>query len=389
MREEPEIRVGIITDGKPEVTPTAEGVLVNNLLIGAGFHWQQSIPARLPGRIEEIEEGKQIVNIVPMERYLEAVIGSEMNADAPIEFLKAHAVISRSWAMRKLHPECERERKETSEGTCHRESEEEGSEGKGIIIDPSGEIEIRRWEESDSHHGFDVCSDDHCQRYQGLPDGGDVRTSEAIEATRGEVLLDRQGEIADARFSKCCGGVTEHFSSCWRDEDFDYLPGQKDDWCDLSDMPEGEREQFLRSILKGYDQSTRDYHDWSATIRKSDIAANVRRQYNLDLGNVLDIHPLERGISGRITRLRIEGDKNSITIGKELAIRRLLSEKCLYSSWFDVENHGEGFILRGHGWGHGAGLCQIGAARMAYAGKDYREILRFYYPGTEIRKIYR
>lgn len=388
MREEPEIRVGIITDGKPEVTPTAEGVLVSNLLIGAGFHWQQRIPARLPGRIEEIEEGKQIVNIVPMERYLEAVIGSEMNADAPIEFLKAHAVISRSWAMRKLHPECERERKKASEGACHRESEEEGSEGKGIIIDPSGEIEIRRWEESDSHHGFDVCSDDHCQRYQGLPEGGDVRTSEAIEATRGEVLLDRQGEIADARFSKCCGGVTEVFSSCWRDEDFDYLPGQKDDWCDLSDMPEGEREQFLRSILKGYDQSTRDYHDWSATIRKSDIAANVRRQYNLDVGNVLDIHPLERGISGRITRLRIEGDKNSITIGKELAIRRLLSKKCLYSSWFDVENHGEGFILRGHGWGHGAGLCQIGAARMAYAGKDYREILRFYYPGTEIRKIY-
>ena len=208
MREEPEIRVGIITAGKPEVTPTAEGVLVSNLLIGAGFHWQQRIPARLPGRIEEIEEGKQIVNIVPMERYLEAVIGSEMNADAPIEFLKAHAVISRSWAMRKLHPECERERKEASEGACHRESEEEGSEGRGIIIDPSGEIEIRRWEESDSHHGFDVCSDDHCQRYQGLPEGGDVRTSEAIEATRGEVLLDRQGEIADARFSKCCGGVT-------------------------------------------------------------------------------------------------------------------------------------------------------------------------------------
>ena len=125
MIEEPEIRVGIITDGKPEVTPSAEGVLVNNLLIGAGFHWQQSIPAHLPGRIEEIEEGKQIVNIVPMERYLEAVIGSEMNADAPIEFLKAHAVISRSWAMRKLHPECERERKEACEGACHRESEKE------------------------------------------------------------------------------------------------------------------------------------------------------------------------------------------------------------------------------------------------------------------------
>ncbi|MGN0237961.1 MAG: SpoIID/LytB domain-containing protein [Lepagella sp.] len=381
MRQEPEIRVGIITDGKPEVRPTADGVMVSNMLIGEGFHWQQKIPARLPGRIETIDGGNQIVNIVPMERYLEAVIGSEMSADAPIEFLKAHAVISRSWAMRKLLDECD-ERDEYNEYDEYDEYNEYDE------YDERDEREILRWEESDSHHGFDVCSDDHCQRYQGLPECGNSQTSEAITATRGEVLLDRRGEIADARFSKCCGGMTEHFSSCWRDEDFDYLPGQKDEWCDLSDMPEGEREQFLRSILKGYDQATRDYHDWSVTVRKSDIAANLRRQYNINVGKVSKLYPTERGISGRITRLCIEGTADSVVIGKELTIRRLLSENCLYSSWFDAENHGDVFILRGHGWGHGVGLCQIGAARMAYAGKDYREILRFYYPGTEISKIY-
>lgn len=384
MRQEPEIRVGIITDGKPEVTPTAEGVMVSNLLIGEGFHWQQRIPARLPGRIETIDGGNKIINIVPMERYLEAVIGSEMSAEAPIEFLKAHAVISRSWAMRKLLPECKEEKRNGEIEGCSAEDKERN----GLIVDRWGKIEIRRWEESDSHHGFDVCSDDHCQRYQGLPECGNARTSEAIESTRGEVLLDSHGEIADARFSKCCGGMTEHFSSCWRDEDFDYLPGQKDDWCDLSDMPEEEREQFLRSILKGYDQATRDYHDWSVTVRKSDIAANLRKQYNINVGNVSKLYPTERGISGRITRLCIEGTTDAVVVGKELTIRRLLSERCLYSSWFDAENHGDVFILRGHGWGHGVGLCQIGAARMAYAGKDYREILRFYYPGTEISKIY-
>lgn len=369
MNREPEIRVGLITDGEPQFCRSRETVLLHNLLIGEGFHWQRRLEARLRGRVGMLPEPQRnihAVNILPVEDYLLSVIGSEMNPNAPIEFLKAHALISRSWALRKI----------LVKGV---------SDSAGRVLN---ENEVRDWEESDSHQGFDVCSDDHCQRYQGLPLSVPEAARNAISATRGEVIVDGRGEVADARFSKCCGGRTERFSACWADMDYDYLQVRPDEWCDLSDMRPDDRAAFLNIVLKDYDRATPDFHDWRVKIAKSDIRERIKSRYGVDTGDVEALEITERGGSGRVTRLRVKGADKDFLIGKELQVRRLLSASCLYSSWFDVKDGGEFFILDGHGWGHGVGLCQIGAARMAYEGKDYREILNYYYPDTEIKKLY-
>ncbi len=372
MRNEPVIRVGIITDGLPEIEITPRGYKIANLLIGDGFHWQKRTSALIKGNLLSLEKPQgniHIINILPLETYLASVIGSEMNPDAPCEFLKAHAIISRGWALRKIT-------------RCN------DTEKSAVSFRSAGEIEIREWEESDSHTGFDVCSDDHCQRYQGHPANGHPVIETAIKETRGMVLTDLSGKIADTRFSKCCGGRTEIFSSCWNDLDFEYLISQDDPWCDLSDMDKDRRNSFLSSILKDYDRDTDDFYDWETEIDSSEIKRRLKEKYGCDIGDIVALTPLTYGPSGRIIKLEIEGLSGKINIGKTLAIRRLLAADCLKSSRFEISKTGNKFKLHGHGWGHGAGLCQIGAARMAFEGKSYREILDFYYPTTQLTKLY-
>ncbi|MDE6006365.1 MAG: SpoIID/LytB domain-containing protein [Muribaculaceae bacterium] len=366
------IRVGLLTDGLPQaeacVRNGMSGFMIQNLLIGYGFHWRKTITAFVPGELELLESSRppiQSVMTVPLEAYVLSVISSEMNPSAPLEFLKAHAVISRSWAMRKIL------------GDSHKSE-------SGRVDEAALHI---GWEEADSHVGFDVCSDDHCQRFQGLPEVIPSSALKAVEATRGLVIKDREGQIADARFSKCCGGRTEIFSSCWADKDYDYLVSKEDSWCNLSDMTESSRNEFLSAALKNYDAATQDFYQWSRRVGRQWLRDRVKSRYGIDVGTVKTLEVSRRGPSGRAVRIIISGADGSVEIGKELAIRRLLTDDCLYSSRFDIMDEREGFLLEGRGWGHGVGLCQIGAARMAFEGRQFREILDFYYPGTNLELL--
>lgn len=364
MTSQPEIKIGLLTEGEPRITVSGNNYLLDNLLIGLGFHWQKTIPVKLSGKIDMLslpQHNIHCINILGIEDYLKSVIGSEMSPDCPMEFLKAHAVISRSWALRKISNKSD--------------------------FFPSNPTDTICWEESDSHIGFDVCSDDHCQRYQGIQEQ-QPRLTEAVTATYSEVLVDSNGMTADTRFSKCCGGFTETFSTCWADMDYHYLISKEDPWCDLSSMDPVEREKLLGCILKKYDRQTTDFIDWETETDTEYITQKIKERFNRDIGRIKNIYKIETGKSGRIKRLGIEGTKQTIVIGKELTIRRLLDKNCLYSSWFDIRKTTSGFRLAGHGWGHGVGLCQIGAARMAYEGYNYRDILEFYYPGTRIIKAY-
>lgn len=369
MIPEPMISVGILTTGKPVLKQKQGMTQISNLLIGRNFHWQKAETGLFTGELMELkipQNDVYLINRLPLEEYLISVIGSEMNSDAPYEFLKAHAVISRSWALRKvLH--------------LH------DSLSLSQLVDNE---EISEWEDSDAHIGFDVCNDDHCQRYQGYISSIPEKSRNAVKATAGIVLMDSDGQPADARFSKCCGGRTEIFSTCWANQDRNYLKSITDKWCDLSDLNTKERGKFLKSVLKDYDRNT-DFMTWTAVVDKKDLRNRIIEKYGRDIGTILHINPLEQGLSGRIKRLQIVGSDGNIIIGKTLAIRRLLKKDCLKSSWFEVTEDSYKFLLTGHGWGHGVGLCQIGAARMASAGKNYEDILRYYYPGTTLQQIYK
>lgn len=368
-----DISVGIKTDGVPVMETFPDYTLVSNMLIGDGFHWQHTIEARLPGKVEPIsgagvesggaDQRITLINRLPLETYLECVVGSEMNPDAPTEFLKAHAVISRSWAFGKIS------------GT-----HSSGSQGHVACPDC-----IIGWDDTEGHNGFDVCSDDHCQRYQGLQDIS-PQGRKAIRTTAGQVLVNPEGSVVDARFSKCCGGTTEVFSTCWQDEEKECLKSFEDPWCNLSELDEITRKALLSTVLKDYDiGATEGYgYRWTEDVDKSLIARNLRERFGRDIGEIKNIEPLSRGASGRIDKLRVTGSKGSFILGKELWIRRLLSESHLYSSAFDIEDRGDHFHLSGKGWGHGVGLCQIGAANMARCGHDYKSILAFYYPRARV-----
>lgn len=361
-----DIRVGMPTLGTPDVV----GRCLRNLLIGKGFHWQRAIRCELPHKIEILDD--HIVNTLPIEEYLLYVVGSEMNTDSPEEFRKAHAIISRSWAF----------------------SNTLGRPGSYALSEPIRTADSYiGWEDSGDHHddGFDVCSDDHCQRYQGIqPVTEEAR--DAIASTAGLVLIDSAGKIADARFYKCCGGHTELFSTCWQNHDYDYLPAKKDPYCDLSDLSHEARKALLASILKPYDLDSRPEHElwshWKKEVTAASVSERLRTRYGTDIGKITSLHPLQQGPSGRIKLLEITGTLGKFTIGKELTLRRLLSEDCLMSSNFTAKVENGKIIMQGKGWGHGVGLCQIGAARMAADGADYREILSFYYPNTRITKLY-
>ena len=355
-------------DGEVELTPeTSDAAFaIDDVMIGIGFHWERKERQVFRGALRLVRrEGLTAINDVSLEEYVTSVISSEMSASCPLELLKAHALISRSWlCYPKLNPE---------------------SAGKGNESQRS-ELEISRWYGREAHLDFDVCADDHCQRYQGITKVYSAAAFEAVRATNGEVLW-HAGKVCDARFSKCCGGVTEEYRTAWEDREVPYLVSVPDTddkgnvYCDTHDGA------LLAQILPGFDQETQDFYRWTVKYSGEEIRALVLAREGEDLGVVETLEPLQRGPSGRIIRLRIQGARKSLIIGKELEIRRALSRSHLYSSAFDVERQGDLLVLHGKGWGHGVGLCQIGAAVMASRGKHYREILEHYYPGTSIAPL--
>ncbi len=329
--------------------------VLKNVRIGIGFHWDRYENQEFQGELEIkriqnpcVQGGEPwevAVNTIDLEDYLCSVISSEMNANSPMELLKAHAVISRSWAIRAMqHP---------------------------------------------NHEGYDVCADDHCQRYEGLHRMNE-RAVEAVRATKGQVLTSTKGrrtmyesgktaeEICDCRYHKCCGGKTEVWRTCWEDIDVPYIQSVN---CDYCKQPSPD---ILRLVLNDYDQETKDFRDWEVHYTDEELDAIIAQKSGLDFGHITSLEPLHRGASGRIDSLRITGTKQAAVIGKELKIRLWLSRSCLYSSWFDVSHTDGRWTLRGHGWGHGAGLCQIGAAVMASEGKSYQEILAYYYANSRL-----
>lgn len=331
--------------------------ILHDVTIGIDFHWERRRDQTFTGALKFITEGTNIraINIIGIEDYLLSVISSEMKSSADLELLKAHAIISRSWLLNRVE---DRRRALTS-----------------------GQIQGL------PHISFDVCADDHCQRYQGVSMAESNNVRAAIEDTWGEVLT-FEGKICDTRYSKCCGGTTELFSTCWEDLDFPYLRSvsdtgerEADPFCHTDD------DEVLQQVLNDYDLETKDFFEWEVRYSRAEISDLVRRRTGVDYGTILSLEALERGPSGRIKYLRINGTKQSGIIGKELAIRRAFCESHLKSSAFDIEWNGDILILKGHGWGHGVGLCQIGAAVMASKGYSYQEILQHYYPGTEITSL--
>ena len=363
-----------------ELTPAESSgcsFALDDMTIGIGFHWERRERQAFLGglRILTRNGGLTVINDVSIEDYVASVISSEMSALCPLELLKAHAVISRSWLWYpKVNPPTP-----GSSDVCVRRGDE-----------------ILRWYGREAHRDFDVCADDHCQRYQGITKALSPAVAQAVQATAGEMLV-YNGSVCDARFSKCCGGITEVYRSAWDDKDVPYLiarhdgdgqlPDDVEKWILSSDAPaycNTRNADLLAQILPGFDQETSDFYRWTVRYSPQELRELIRARLNDDVGVVLDLVPMERGPSGRIVRLYIEGRQKSIIVGKELEIRRVLSQTHLYSSAFVVQREGSDFVLRGAGWGHGVGLCQIGAAVMASIGKKYDEILRHYYPGTSV-----
>ena len=347
--------------------------ILYGVTIGVDFHWQRKQDQTFAGSLKFIvEDGKvTAVNRVGIEDYLVSVISSEMKASASLEFLKAHAVISRSWVLSQM------------------ENRRRGSDGEAAVKLPQTPGEMIRWWDHDDHKLFDVCADDHCQRYQGLTNAVGENVRKAVDETWGQVL-EYDGKICDARFSKCCGGMMERFSTCWEDRDYPYLQALPDTpgedpaghcFCDTAD------EAILAQVLNDYDLETKDFYRWEVRYGRAQLSELVSRRTGIVFGEVRDLVPVERGPSGRISRLKVVGSARTMVIGKELMIRRMLSESHLKSSAFDVEWQDDEVILRGRGWGHGVGLCQIGAAVMSFNGYGYKEILGHYYPGAEVERI--
>ena len=373
--------------------PASSAFAVPEMTIGIGFHWerQERQVFRGPLRIIKRGAGLTLINDVSLEEYVTSVISSEMSASCPIELLKAHAVISRSWLwFPKTRPS-----PSPSPSWTRSASPIERSLKRGKGEGPSSD-EILRWYGREAHPDFDVCADDHCQRYQGITKAFSPAASDAVRDTSGEFLR-YEGSICDARFSKCCGGITEQYSTAWEDEDIPYLTSFYDGptqassispetwirsepaaYCNTNDT------ELLARILPGFDQETVDFYRWRVEYSPEELAELIKSKTGVNLGPIQNIQPLARGPSSRIYRLQITGEYDHVIIGKELEIRRALSRTHLYSSAFVAEKEAGRIILHGAGWGHGVGLCQIGAAVMADGGKTYREVLQHYYPGTTV-----
>ena len=371
----------------PSTRFAQESFRLDNVVIGKEFHWQRNERQVFAGALKIIVSDKRLVavNVIGVEDYLLSVISSEMNAAASLEFLKAHAVISRSWLMSKIlrAPCCQKTAAPEISSEAQLATWLAASANADGKADGNGTLEYVKWYDHEEHKDFDVCADDHCQRYQGLGRVVGENVKKAVDETWGQVLT-YEGEICDARFSKCCGGMTEKYSTCWEDKDYAYLPALADTpehgegrcFCDTDD------EAVLSQVLNSYDLETKDFYRWKVVYDRAELSALVKEKSACDLGEITAIAALERGGSGRISKLRITGSKQSLIVGKELEIRKLLSTSHLKSSAFDVTFDGDKVIFDGKGWGHGVGLCQIGAAVMASLGYDYRRILEHYYPGT-------
>lgn len=368
-----------------------------NVTIGINFHWERKEDQRFMGALKIIVENEKLtgINVIHVEDYLTSVISSEMSATASLELLKAHAVISRSWLLAQIH----KNKAITASQSLYSAFTQTGQE-------------LIRWYDREDHTHFDVCADDHCQRYQGITRASTEMVRQAIAATRGQVLM-WEGNICDARFSKCCGGAFEEFQYCWEGIKHPYLSKQRDSktGSGLPDLRvESEADQWIRTspesfcntkdkkilsqVLNNYDQETTDFYRWKIEYKQDELSELILKRSGIDYGQILDLIPVERGSSGRLVKLKIRGSKRTMTIGKELEIRRTLSTSHLYSSAFvidkaDIVDDVPGrFILTGAGWGHGVGLCQIGAAVMGEQGYPYDTILLHYYIGATIDKLY-
>ena len=368
-----------------------------DVTIGINFHWERQETQSFIGTLKlVVYEGKiTAINILPAEDYLTSVISSEMNATSSLEFLKAHAVVSRSWLLAQIE-----KRKAMSK--------KQGDFFSFVKTD----TEYIRWYDREDHTIFDVCADDHCQRYQGITKATNQSVAEAVKATRGQVMM-YKNSICDARFSKCCGGITEEFDTCWENKKYPYLTAVRDDKNDAA-MPdltiEEEADKWIRStpdgfcnthdkhilsqILNNYDQETTNFYRWKVRYTQEELAELIRTNTKCDYGQIIDLIPVERGKSGRISKLKIVGTLKTLIIGKELEIRRTLSDTHLFSSAFVVDKGPQQddapawFELTGAGWGHGVGLCQIGAAVMGEKGYNYNDILLHYDKDADIRKLY-
>jgi stage II sporulation protein D len=361
-----------------------------NVTIGNRFHWERTEDQTFQGDLilRPRDNGTvTAINEIPLEAYLKSVISSEMSGAAPMEFLKAHAILSRSWLLAALNRG--KEARDIS-GLASKGSEKEG--------------EVIRWYDREDHDLFDVCADDHCQRYQGITKIVSGRAEEAVRETRGRAIT-RQDEICDARYSKACGGITEDFGTAWGDKRIPYLTSISD--ASIPHRPISTEEEarrwilsdpdaycntkdkgLLEKILPEIDRETRGFFRWTIDYSRNELEEIIREKSGFDFGTLKEIVPLRRGPSGRISRLKIVGSKRSLVVGKELEIRRWLSRSHLHSSAFVVTFDAGRVILQGAGWGHGVGLCQIGAAVMATRGFSAEEILKHYFRGTEIQKIY-
>jgi SpoIID/LytB domain protein len=357
--------------------PVSCAFTLEDVTIGVGFHWERKERQVFRGalRLVRRKAGLTLINDVSLEEYVTSVISSEMSASCPPEMLKAHAVISRSWLWFAKTNQSRAEGEHTQSLDSH---------------------EVLRWYGREAHRDFDVCADDHCQRYQGITKAFSSAAAEAVRATAGEFLR-YNGAICDARFSKCCGGITERYATAWEDRDIPYLtsvydgaaqsgPDSAEAWirstppayCNTNDS------DLLSRVLPGFDRETRDFYRWRVAYTPEELADLIRSRLAVDLGPISDLNALARGPSGRIYRLKVTGEHDYIIIGKELEIRRALSRTHLYSSAFVIDRDSGRLVLSGAGWGHGVGLCQIGAAVMANEGRNYKEILRHYYRGTAV-----
>jgi SpoIID/LytB domain protein len=365
---------------------------LHHVVIGVQFHWEREETQRFKGKLKIYVENGMLtaVTILPLQDYLLSVISSEMSSSASLELLKAHAVISRSWLLAQIE--------------------------KNKIISAEKQVysaftetdqERIRWYDREDHINFDVCGDDHCQRYQGISRAFEniEQVREAVGSTSGEILF-YDDKICDARYHKCCGGMLEEFETCWEDIKHPYLARVRDAEFDegfdltneeqavkwIKERPEAycntTDAKILSQVLNNYDQETTDFYRWKVEYSQAELSELVRERSGIDFGDIVDLIPIQRGPSARLFKLKVVGTKRTMIIGKELEIRRILSKSHLYSSGLCVEKNGDKFILHGAGWGHGAGLCQIGAAVMGEKGFKYDKILTHYYVDAEIKKLY-
>lgn len=372
-----DIRVGIMTAPHIDYELRGGTFLLKNVRIGIGFHWDRTEDQLFEGRLEirkNADGTETAINIIDVEDYLTSVITSEMSATSSAELLKAHAVISRSWVLRPiLNP-------------AHAPAK--------ITPEPPTKEGIERhitWYERDAHIGFDVCADDHCQRYEGItrrdrhPEAA-ARVHDAVLSTQGQVLT-CDGEICDTRFYKSCGGRTELFENAWAPIHYRYLESVECPYCNTHDR------RVLSQVLNDYDLETQDFYRWQVRYTQDELSALIRERSGIDFGTIQELRPVKRGPSYRIYELEIIGTKRRMIVGKELEIRKWLSRTHLYSSTFDVqflpagESEKAQFVLTGRGWGHGVGLCQIGAAVMADKGFTYEQILSHYFPNSTLKTL--